>query len=527
LSCEQSVSVTILATSDIHSCVYPTDYRDGSEHHKGLAKLAAIIRRERETDPQLLLIDNGDLIQGTPLASYYALHQQKIHPAIRILNHLRYDAAVIGNHEFNYGQDLLMQAVEDSNFPWLAVNITDAVTGKPAFGPPYLLRRIKDITIAIVGMTTHYIPQWEQAEHIAGLKFEDSLEALQRWVHHIRITENPDIIIAAYHGGFECDLDTGESHEAPTGENQGYAMLTTIPDIDVLITGHQHRLLAGEWNGTAVIQPGSFGQAIGKIRLDLRRSNMGWMLEGKHVELLHADCGAEADIVALCYADELLTQTWLDQPLGTTEGDMRIRDPFQARLAEHPFIELLNRVQMDAAGVDISCTALMHNEAPGFSAQITMREVMANYPYANTLKVLRLSGEDIRHALERSAAYFALDAAGRPTIARTFLTPKPQHYNYDMWEGIEYELELCRPVGQRVTKLQKDGATLLADATYDVVMNHYRASGGGGFDFFRGKPVIREIQSDMTELIAAYISKHSVIRSTCNHNWRVCISEHI
>lgn len=516
------LSLTLLATSDIHSCIYPTNYRGGAERNEGLAKLAPLIHRERLLDPDLLLIDNGDLIQGTPLASYYAKHnRQQTHPAIRVLNHLQYDAAVIGNHEFNYGRDMLDQIVQDSNFPWLAANIVDEVSGKPVFGPPYSLHHIHGITVAIIGITTPFIAHWEQPEHIQGLQFESSLETLRRVVNAVRSNEQPDVIVAAYHGGFERDLDSGNSLEEDTGENQGYAILEAIPDIDVLITGHQHRLLAGIWKDTAIVQPGCFGEAIGKIRLGLRRSGNRWMVEEKHAELLTVDGDADPQVLILCSEDEARTQAWLDRPVGRTIGDMRIRHPLQTRIREHPFIELVNRIQMEAAGVDVSCTALLHNEAPGFSACITMREVLANYPYANTLKVLRLTGQDIREALEQSAAYFTLDKAGRPAVHPSFLAPKPQHYNYDMWEGIAYEVDLRQPIGRRIVKLHKNGLPLLHNDVCDVVMNHYRASGGGGFTLFRSKQVVREIQIDMVELIEAYLSKHPVITASCNHNWRV------
>ncbi|GIQ70294.1 bifunctional metallophosphatase/5'-nucleotidase [Xylanibacillus composti] len=522
---DEHLHLTILATSDIHGSVYPTDYRSDAEQNVGLAKLAAAIRRERQLDPDLLLIDNGDLLQGTPLATYCAKHnREQIHPVIRALNHLQYDAAVVGNHEFNFGQALLRQAIRDSRFPWLAANIIDSKTGDPAFGPPYIIREVHSVKIAIVGLTTHFVPNWEQPKHIAGLHFENSLQALKRWADHIRSMEQPDVLIAAYHGGFECDLDTGVQLESATGENQGFAMLESVEGIDVMITGHQHRLIAGVWNDTAIIQPGCFGQALGKVRLKLRRSGNGWQLEERQAELIAVEGEADPQILALCREDEEQTQAWLDQPLGRTEGDLRIRDPFRARLAKHPFAELLNRIQMEASGVRISCTAFMHHEAPGFSERITMREVLANYPFANTLKVLRLSGEDIRQALERSASYFTLDADGRPAVHPSFLAPKPQHYNYDMWEGIEYELDVRRPIGQRVVKLlAAGGLPLQSDDSYDVVMNHYRASGGGGFAMFQGKPVIREIQTDMTELIAAYLAKHPVISASCSHNWRVVI----
>lgn len=518
----KETTLTILATSDIHGYIYPTDYRKDSDKQWGLAKLATVIKSERQLDSSLLLIDNGDLIQGSPMASYYAKEMQdQVHPAIRALNALQYDAAVIGNHEFNFGRALLDKAIRDSKFPWLTANIIDSETGEPAFGKPYVVKHVRGVKIVILGLTTSYIPNWELPEHISGLKFIDSLQAIRTWVDHIREKEKPDVLVASYHGGFERDLNSGEWLEEDTGENQGYAICKEIDGIDVLITGHQHRRLAQKLLGVAVVQPGCNGEALAKIQIHLSKTKEKWHIQQVQTELLAPSTEADKDILAFTREEEKRTQAWLDRPLGSAKGNWLISDPFQARLSEHPFVELMNRIQMEAANVRISCTAIMHNEAPGFNSQITIRDILANYPYANTLQVLRLSGDTIRLALEHSATYFTLDQEGKPTVHPSFLEPKAQHYNYDMWEGIEYELDIRRPPGKRVVKLQFEGKPLDPAATYDVVMNHYRAGGGGGYSFFQGKPVIREIQTDMADLFVDYIIQHPILEATCNHNWRI------
>ncbi|WP_019007187.1 bifunctional metallophosphatase/5'-nucleotidase [Cohnella laeviribosi] len=527
MNSQKTAFVTLLFTSDIHGHVYPTDYRGPGERNLGLAKLSTLIRKERLSDPSLLLLDNGDLIQGTPFMYHYAKYGGKgTHPAARALNHLRYDAAVVGNHEFDYGLDLLRRTVRDSAFPWLSANIVNGEDGKPAFGKPYLIRETDEgIRIAVLGLTTHYIPNWEHPDNIRGLAFEDALESARRWIAHIREAERPDAVVVCYHGGFERDLATGEPAEPLTGENQGYAMCLQLEGIDVLLTGHQHRLLAGELNGVTIAQPGSAGQAIAKVRLEFgRNAGAGWSLRGKSAELLAVDGTVEADpeMLALFADDERNTQQWLDQPIGAAEGDMSIPDSFKARLADHAFTEFVNRVQMEATGADISCTAIFTDEARGFGERITMRDIVSNYIYPNTLKVLRLTGRDIKAALEKSACYFMLQGEGRHIrICPAYLAPKPQHYNYDMWEGIEYELDISKPEGERVVKLLRGGVPLEPDQPYEVVMNSYRAGGGGNFDMFRGKPVVREIPTDMTEIMADYILARKTIRATCDHNWKV------
>lgn len=519
-------TITILATSDIHGYIYPTDYRSKDERPLGLAKLATLIRQERLGDPDLLLLENGDLIQGSPLAAYAVKQGKGAHPAVAALNELGYDAAVPGNHEFNYGPDLLRRVMNESAFPWLSAGITDKA-GVPAFGVPYIVKKIEEVKVAVLGVTTHYIPHWENPAHIRDWMFGDALETVKRWVPRIRAEVQPDVLIVAYHGGFERDLMTGEPAERLTGENQGYAMCVEVEGIDVLITGHQHRLEASEVNGVTIVQPGCNGQALGKITLELERDEDGgrWVLCGKRAELLkpEAETAPDAAVLALCRPLEERTQRWLDEPIGRTDGGLRLSSPLACRLAEHPFIEFVNRVQMEAAGVSVSCTALLNEASAGFGEVITRRDVLTNFMYPNTLAVLRLTGADIRAALEQTAQYFIVGPDGQPAVNPAYLEPKAQHYNYDMWEGIEYVLNIAKPAGSRVSSLRYRGEDLPDDLVLDVVMNNYRAGGGGDYDMFKGKEVVREIQIDTADLIEAYITERGTISTVCNHNWKVIV----
>nr|WP_233167586.1 bifunctional metallophosphatase/5'-nucleotidase [Paenibacillus roseus] len=517
-----------MATSDIHGHLYPTDYRSSEELPLGLAKLATMVRREREENPNLLLIDNGDLIQGTPLASYAVKYIEGTHPAIAACNALKYDAAVPGNHEFNYGPEVLERAMEDSDFPWLSAGIVNAATGEPAFGKPYRIKEIGEgIRVAILGVTTHYIPNWEHAHYIEGLKFNDALESVKEWTAHIREVEAPDLLIVAYHGGFERDLETGEAWERLTGENQAYAICREVTGIDVLITGHQHRLIAGQVHDVAVVQPGSGGQALGKIEVSLTREGGRWIVTGKRAELLTSTNSIPADeaIIKLASGVEAAAQEWLDQTIGHTDGDMKVSSPFSCRVADNPFIEFVNRVQMDAAGVSVSNAALLNEASKGFGPVITRRDVLTNFMYPNTLIVLRLTGQVIRDALEQTATYFRSGENQLLEVNPAYLAPKAQHYNYDMWEGIRYELDISRPAGDRVVKLQTmEGKDILSHMEMEVVMNNYRANGGGDYEMYKGKPVVKEILTDMADLVADYVTRHGMVTAVCDHNWQIVLS---
>ncbi|TVY05512.1 bifunctional metallophosphatase/5'-nucleotidase [Paenibacillus cremeus] len=518
-------TITILETSDVHGNLLPIQYANNSTVEYGFARLATLIRQEKKRHASVLLIDNGDLIQGTPLAYHHArLDAAAPSPMVQCLNELGYDAAVIGNHEFNYGPELLNKAVRESAFPWLSANIVNAATGEPYFGQPYWVKTFEDgLKVAVLGLTTHYIPNWENPEHIRGFKFMDALETAKRWVRHLREVEGADVVIVSYHGGFERNLDTGEPTEPLTGENQGYAICQEVEGIDVLLTGHQHRVLASKVNGVTIVQPGSAGSWLSKVTLKVDKVEGAWKVVEKKAELLSPQ-GVEPDeaMLELVRPHEAKTQVWLDQPIGRLLGDMRVQDPMQVRLKEHPLIEFINKVQMELSGAAISNTALFDNVSPGFPENITMRDIVSNYIYPNTLQVIRVSGSDIRAALERSASYFATYHGNGPVeVSPEFSDPKPAHYNYDMWEGIEYQLNISRPVGERVTRLEIEGRPIDPDGQYDVVMNNYRAGGGGNYMMFQGKPVVKDIPTDMAELLASYIMERGTIEASLNSNWEV------
>ncbi|WP_274649745.1 bifunctional metallophosphatase/5'-nucleotidase [Paenibacillus humicola] len=517
--------VVILETSDLHGFIFPRSYADHAEARRGLAKVAGAVSLMRREHPQTLLIDNGDCLQGTPLTYYHArVNDKPNNPVVACMNELRYDAAVPGNHEFNYGLPYLQSAVRASRFPWLSANTVDIATGKPYFGRPYLIRQFDGgLRVGLLGLTTSYIPNWEQPAHIAGIRFEDPVDTARKWVDFLKQTERVDAVIVSYHGGFERDLQTGRPSEKLTGENVGYAICENVPGIDVLLTGHQHRAIAGSRiNGVCIVQPANEGRFLGKVTLTAERHADGWNITETQSELIPAD-RFEPDPAVLEIAGEVeaLAQTWLDQPIGFVEGSMAIDSHEDVRLREHPLIEFINRVQMDVSGADISNTALFDNQSPGFGERITMRDIVANYIYPNTLKVIRVSGRDIRAALEQSAEYFELGEDGRITVSRAYLAPKPQHYNYDMWEGIDYVLDISKPAGQRVTKLERDGKPLDENEQFEVVMNNYRAGGGGNFTMFQGKPVIKDIAKDMVEILADYIRERRTIKAEANGNWKI------
>lgn len=520
------MKLTIFETSDVHGYLYPTNYQErGEDLPFGFFKLAHKIQEELETiEGPSILIENGDFIQGSPLSYYILKEKGKADDLIEALNELPYDAGVIGNHEFNYGLEYLQSAVEAAEYPILSANILNE-EGKPAFGEPYIILEKEGIKIAILGLTTQYIPHWEHPENYKGLSFQSALKTAKEYVPILR--NLADVIIVSYHGGFEKQVETGEETEVQTGENEGYALFTEVEGIDVLLTGHQHRLFAQNERGTTLLMPGQKGAFLGKVTLDLEATEKGYKVIQSYPELIPALEVKKADprLAEKFHDLNQKVEDWLDQPIGKVNGDMIIQDVDKARLTEHPYVEFIQKVQMYFTKCDISGTALFNNESKGFGNEVTMRDVVTNYIYPNTLAVLKVTGAELKAAIEQSAEYFVLNEKNQIDINPDFVEPKPQMYNYDMYEGVDYIIDVAKPFGERLVKFYYKGNTIKPDDTFEIVINQYRAVGGGDYHMFDASKIVREVTIPMNELIGDYFNEHGLVEATVNHNFKVINSK--
>ncbi|USS93327.1 bifunctional metallophosphatase/5'-nucleotidase [Fructilactobacillus ixorae] len=517
-------TIKILSTSDVHGYVYPTNYSTKDNYTGiGLLKAGTIIKQAREQaqpDEIVLAVENGDLIQGSPLTSYLADHPQAPTAFLTgITSQIGYDAGILGNHEFNYGLEYLRAAEADRNYPLLNANITGAEAEHIA-DAPYRIIEIQGVKIAILGLTTAFIPNWEKAANIAGLTFDSILTVAKDVVPNLRL--QADVVIVAYHGGLEADPKTGQPTEAATVENEGYRLLTTVPGIDALITGHQHRELAGTINHVPFTQPGVRGSYVGQITLNLDDDHH--VINGTSALLKTADVAIDETLLPDPKVENQV-QTWLEAPVGTVTGaDLQIHDPMQARLHGHPYLTLINQVQMDALGADISGTALFNNEITGLSPHVSMREIISNYSFPNVAVAERITGKELRAALEQSATFFTVQA-GHIVINEEFVKPKLQLYNYDVYSGIDYEFDVAQPLGHRVTNLNYHGQPVTDEQELTVAMNNYRAIGGGNYQMFSIDKVVKQTSETIPNLMIQYLKDHDPYHATEPDNFRVRASE--
>lgn len=482
--------LTLCVTSDIHGVISATAYHDNLPKPYGLSRYSTALKEIRNSN-EVIVLDNGDSLQGTPLLTLS--HKTKQRPVIlaSVFNDLGLNYFNIGNHDFNYGIGRLSEYIEDCDAECLTSNVLyhDKPLGKSAI---YISKT--KLRLGLIGVCTDYVPNWEKPEHLKDVRFLDPIETVKAEIKKIR--HQVDRLIVLYHGGLERDLKTGEPTEPLTGENVGY-QIAQLEGIDVLFTGHQHRSFASRLDHCVVTQSNLNAQEFVKVEIDKDLLTYGIT----SMSAFEIDPEIEARIEDL----QAQTQVWLDQPLGKISGyDLRIHDAFEARVHKHPLVSFINQVQLAKSGAQISATALF-NQPYGLNPDVTYRDLVSTYIYPNSLVVKRMSGKQLKDYLEQCAEYFCI-LDGRLAVNPVFDEPKPQHFNYDMLDGIDYCLDISRPVGQRLKYCLYEGEEVKQKDTFTVVMNNYRAVGGGNFAMMRQCETVHEITEDMVEILAEYIS---------------------
>jgi 2',3'-cyclic-nucleotide 2'-phosphodiesterase/3'-nucleotidase len=512
----KQVKLRILQTSDVHGYVTPNHYSTMEEQSLGMAKISSLVSNLRTKNT--ILIDSGDIIQGSPLMHYQSKHHKdKKNPMASIMNHMGYDFATIGNHEFNYGIDYLKGYTNNLDATILSANIIEKDSHKSPFGLPYFIKEIEGIKIGIIGITTHYIPNWENPSNILNLDFLDAYSVCKHYVEILK--PQVDFIIVNYHGGFEADLETGELLVNDTGENQGYRMLSKIEGINVLLTGHQHQVIAGIQNNIAYTQPGNNGKYLGMVDVVFEKNNHQ-ITHQMHSQLVSVKgINPDPEIMNIIHTTESKTQQFLDIEIGHLETPLLISDQLDARFNKHKIVSFINQVQMEITGAPISSCSL-GNDVSGFNQSITIRDIIGTYIYPNTLVVKSLSGAILKKAIEKSASFFELEN-NKIIISKKYTTPKLELYAYDMYDGIDYTIDIRKPVGERVIQMTYQGKPIKPQETYQVVMNNYRASGGGGYEFIQESPLLKDPQIEVIDALITYIENHKML--TINHKNNITI----
>ena len=561
-----AVELRLIGVTDLHAHLHPYDYyRDRPDETTGLAKAATLIRAARAEAANALVFDNGDLLQGSPIGDWaaeaIASAEIETHPMIAAMNALRFDAATVGNHEFNYGLDVLDAALRGAEFPVVCCNVLRP-DGRPYFKPWTLLRRQvrdtggenRDLAIGVVGFVTPQIVRWDMS-HLAGRATTIGVvDAARLHVAACRAA-GADVVVALCHAGIS------RSGPAGAAENAGLA-LAEVGGVDTVFVGHQHLLLPGvDFEGIEGVDPkrgrlagvpavmaGFWGRHVGIIDLTLENEGDRRLVKAARTELRAIGAATPPDpaTLAATEAAHRSTLAYVRAPVGEIDSaltsyfamigdDASVRVVHDAQLwyVRRAGVPALAEAPLLSATAPFKCGgrngAAYYADVP--AGEIALRHVADLYVYPNGLRVAKASGAAVREWLERAASVFErLDLAA--TAPQPLLGPNFAPYDFDSLAGVTYRFDLTQPAryddqgrvvapdARRVVDLRFEGLPIDEAAPFLVVTNSYRAGGGGHFPGCDGSSVVYEAPDSNFDALLQYVKAQARVSVSRGGGWR-------
>ena len=573
-----TIKLRIIETTDIHTNVMDYDYyKDQPSQQIGLSRAATLVKQAREEAVNSVLVDNGDLIQGSPMGDYMAakgINAGEIHPVYKAMNQLDYDVGNIGNHEFNYGLEFLKNSIDGANFPYVSANVFDKKTGENYF-KPYLIKthtfkdtdgQSHEIKVGYIGFVPPQIMVWDK-KNLEGKVFaEDITETAKKLVPQMK-KEGADVIVAIPHSGISTD-------PYKLGAENSVYYLTEVEGIDAIAFGHSHAVFPGKdfaklqgvdnakgtINGVTAVMPGRWGSHVGVMDLMLKEKDGKWqVVEGQSearpiFDKANKKSLAEADkgIVDALVDDHKGTREFVNQPIGKANDVMY---SFLALVQDDPTIQIVNLAQKDyverfiQGDPDLADIPVLSAAAPfkvggrkddpnGFteveSGQLTFRNAADLYLYPNTLVAMKVKGKEVHEWLECSAGQFNHIDVNSTKPQSLINWDSFRTYNFDVMDGVNYQIDVTQPPkydadckvinpdSQRIVNLTYNGKPVDPKQDFIIATNNYRAYSatfpGTGPDF-----IAFDAPDENRSVVAAYISRISKeqgeVTPSADNNW--------
>ncbi|MEV6835837.1 5'-nucleotidase C-terminal domain-containing protein [Streptomyces sp. NPDC051133] len=538
-------SFSILGTTDLHSHVFDWDYyldkaySDKAGNSVGVARVATLIKQQREAkgEDHVLLVDAGDIIQGTSLAYYFARvdpitgtdgKKGPKHPMAVAMNHMRYDAAALGNHEFNYGIEVLRKFESQCHFPLLGANALDAKTLRPAF-QPYTVKRIcvpgaPDIKVGILGLTNPGIALWDKDNVSGKMVFPGLVEQAKKYVPRLRAL-GCDVVFLTDHSGLDGSSSYGD--ELPYVENASNLVAQQVPGIDAILVGHTHvevpsYTVKNEQTGEDVLlsEPYCWGYRLSVFDFELELHHGQWKVTGKKAQTLNPNTVDEdPEIKKLLQADHELVVKYVNTAVGTCTADLSAAD---SCWKDVPIMDFIHKVQTEAvkAGLSAADAALpLISVAAPFSrtadipqGNVTIKDIAGLYIYDNTLYGKKLTGAQLKDYLEYGAKYYHQVPAGTKVDTATLTNANSfWDYMYDTAAGVSYDIDIAQPEGSRIKNLSYDGAPVADDQVFVVAVNNYRANGGSGYPHIAAAEIAYSSTNEIRQLMIDYVTEKKTL----------------
>lgn len=542
---ESAKRIKLLVTSDLHGNLVGWDYFTAAPAELGLAKISTLVRQERQENPNCLLIDNGDILQGTPLDTYYSTVDRSwsVHPMFQAFNAMNYDAIVLGNHEFNYGRAMLEKVIAGSACPLLSANTLETKTGRCwSKIKPYTIKHFlldgQPLRIGIIGLTTESIPNWESPENFAGLSFDDQVAAARRAIDEIK--GKTDLLIISSHSGVEI---AGE--ESFSNENQIAALAAACPEVSLIIAGHKHLTLDNDnpvrnanrdivydrsvIGRTPVLEPNCWGKFLGKAELSVVWQDGRWQLTNiATANIPTKGIVEDGAIVTLAKPYHDATVAYLNTPIAEASGEFTA---VNGTLQDTALVSLVNSVQRQIGSAQLSTASTFNPSAVILRGAIRLQNIYGLYIYENYLFTIQISGAQLRRYLEHAAGFYKQFQPGDAAVVTN--NRGIRDYNYDMVQGVDYTIDVSQPEGKRINDLRYNGQPVSDSDTFSLAMNNYRFNGGGGymaaigFDATHRPTVLFDSQKafgdqgQMRNLIIRYVKEKKLLDPVVFNNWKI------
>jgi len=548
---DKTVRLKVIETSDVHGHFFPIDFMENKPIKGTLTRVNTYVQKQRaQYGDHLLLIDNGDILQGQPCVywSNYVMPEDE-NLAASVINYMKYDAETIGNHDIEPGHKVYDKWIREVRCPLLGANIvkaskrqeapSDTDSPSPVYTNvhPYSVHYIDGVKIVILGLLTPAIPNWLNEPIWKGIEFEEMVGCAKRWMKVIKEQERPDLIFGLFHSGLDGGIITKDYEENATAH-----VAKAVPGFDIIFFGHDHQL-HNEWvtncegQRVLLIDPSCWAQHIAEARIELtyRRGHLVKKdIQGELVSVRDM----EPDQQMLSHFQPRINQIqqYVSQRIGRFEHPITTRDSYFGNSA---FTDLIHNLQLKLTGADISFNAPLSFNATIKAGDVTQADMFKLYRFENLLCVMRMTGEEIRRHLEMSYDLWVntmkspedhallLNEASKGDQQRTGF--ENYTFNFDSACGIDYEVDLTKPNGQKVKILQmSNGEPFDEHRWYRVVMNSYRANGGGELltkgagipkDSLNSR-LIYQSEIDQRHYLTEEIRRQGTISPQANHNWR-------
>jgi len=548
-SVKEEKAITILETTDLHGVILPYDFIEKKEIKASLAGVSTYVKQARKGNRPVILLDNGDNLQGQPTVYYYNfIDTVSPHIMAGALNFLGYDAGTVGNHDIEAGHSVYDRLVRNYKFPLLAANAIDKGTGKPYFKPFTIIEK-NGIRVAVLGLVTPSIPGWIPPELYSGIEFRDMLETAKLYMPII-LKEKPDVVVGLFHSGWD-DRGDQAREGSHNDENGTSAVAWNVPGFDVIMCGHNHNVVNKNFINSAgdtvlILEGGSRSEKIGRadviFRKDKKSGKMKKSVTGKIITV--NDYSPDNVFINEFSAENDVIMEYVSKVIATSETAISSRDSY---FGSSPFVDMVHSIQLDITKADISFSAPLSFDVKISAGPVTVGDMFKLYRFENMLYTMSMSGSEIKKYLEFSYSEwlntmkgpgdhllkFQVSKDGKPVLKNGQAWLKNQSYNFDSAAGIDFTVDVSKPEGKRVTiKSFSNGNPFELEKTYMVAVNSHRGNGGGGHFAAAGisgrdlsKRLIKSTEKDLRFYILNNLEAKGTIKPLALNNWKIIPEE--